>query len=105
VIAPIGAVSAAGVAGVAPVAVTGAAAQTESVQGAGFAQTLATSLESVSSLQASADTLAVRAATGDLEDVHQYTIAATEAKVATETTVAFRNKAVEAFNDIMKMQV
>ena len=103
-IAPIGAVSAAGVAGVAPVAVTGAA-QTESVQGAGFAQTLATSLESVSSLQASADTLAVRAATGDLEDVHQYTIAATEAKVATETTVAFRNKAVEAFNDIMRMQV
>jgi flagellar hook-basal body complex protein FliE len=47
----------------------------------------------------------VQAATGDLQDVHDYTIAATKAQLATELTVAIRNKAVESFNDIMRMPV
>jgi flagellar hook-basal body complex protein FliE len=51
------------------------------------------------------DRLAVGAATGDLGAIHDYTIAATETSVATQLTVAVRNKAVEAFNEIMRMQV
>jgi len=55
--------------------------------------------------QNSANSLAVQAATGDLTDVHNYTIAATEASLQTELTVAVRDRAVQAFNQIMAMQI
>jgi flagellar hook-basal body complex protein FliE len=52
-----------------------------------------------------ADTLAVQAATGDLSNLHDYTIAATEAAVTTQLTTAVRNKALEAFTEIMRMSI
>jgi len=68
-----------------------------------FGNVLSQGLDHLQSLQTKSDDLAVKAATGDLTDVHSYTIAAAEANVATELTVAVRNKAVEAFNDVMRM--
>lgn len=81
-------------------AATGAEATSES-----FAGMLTKGIENVGALQANAEGLAVQAATGDLKDIHSYTIAATQAQLATELTVAFRNKAVEAFTEIMRMPV
>lgn len=62
-------------------------------------------LERLQQVQDDADKLAVQVATGDLDSMHDYTIAATEASVTTQLTVAVRNRAVEAFNEIMRMQV
>ena len=62
-------------------------------------------IEGLEGLHDKTDRLAVQAATGDLGAIHQYTVAATEMSVATQLTVAVRNKAVEAFNEIMRMQV
>ena len=62
-------------------------------------------IERLEGVQDRADNLAVQAATGTLDNIHDYTLAATEASVATQMTVAVRNKAVEAFNEIMRMQV
>jgi flagellar hook-basal body complex protein FliE len=71
----------------------------------GFGQSLTKALDGLQGAQAKADRLAVSAATGDLTNVHDYMIAATEASLATQLTVAVRNKAVEAFNQIMNMGV
>src|SRR5690242_5025202 len=64
----------------------------------------ANALDGVQAAQDNADGLAVQAATGSLVDVHNYTIAATEAQLMTDLTVAVRDKAVESFNEIMRMQ-
>jgi flagellar hook-basal body complex protein FliE len=71
----------------------------------GFASVLASTFDKLQSTQNTADTLGAQAATGDLKDVHDYIIARTEASLATEMVVAFKNKAVEAFNEIMRMPV
>ena len=71
----------------------------------GFGDMVAGAIDNLNGLQHNADQLAIQAATGDLTDVHEYTIAASEAEIATQLTVAVRDKAVEAFNDIMRMQV
>jgi flagellar hook-basal body complex protein FliE len=71
----------------------------------GFGAMLSSGLERLEGMHDSSDRLAVSAATGDLTDIHDYMIASTETSVATELTVAVRNKAVEAFTEIMRMQV
>ncbi len=91
-----------GAAGVGPTTGTAGAAGTAAT-GSAFGTVLG-SIDSVQQLQSTADGLAVQAVTGKLDDVHDYAIAATEAKVALELTAAVRNKAVEAFTEIMRMQ-
>jgi len=69
-----------------------------------FAGMLAKGLESVQASQDKASDLAVKVADGTLNDPAQYTMAATEASLALQLTLAVRNKAVEAFQEIMRMQ-
>ncbi len=91
--------------------ITGAAATPDVVAQApatgdkGFAAVLASSMDKLQATQATADGLAVQAATGDLRDVHDYMIAANEAKLATDMVVTIKNKAVEAFTEILRMPV
>ena len=68
-----------------------------------FGNLVVDSLGKVESLDRTAQSKAIQAATGDLTDVHDYVIAATEAQTATELTTTMRNKALEAFNEIMRM--
>ncbi|HVQ93252.1 MAG TPA: flagellar hook-basal body complex protein FliE [Mycobacteriales bacterium] len=78
-------------------------AENDMTQG-NFAAQVGQGLNTLQQAQTKADDLAVQAATGDLLDVHDYMIAATEASLTTQLTVAVRNKAVDAFNEIMRMQ-
>src|SRR3954447_19844165 len=90
--------------GLAPIGGLEATESTTSTSGADFAATLAGGLQKVEAAQDRADNLAVQAATGQLADVHEYMIAANEAQLTTQLTAAVRNKAIEAFNEIMRLQ-
>ena len=73
--------------------------------GTGFADQVTSALESVNESQQVADGLAQQASTGTLSDIHDYMIASTQAQLATELTVAVRNRALESFQSVMNMQV
>ncbi|MBB3043014.1 flagellar hook-basal body complex protein FliE [Nocardioides sp. LMS-CY] len=73
--------------------------------GAAFGDLLVDGLDRLEAVQDKADKLAVQAATGDLDDIHDYTVAATEASVTAQLTVAVRNRALEAFTEIMRMPI
>jgi flagellar hook-basal body complex protein FliE len=83
---------------------TNAPTSADPAAGANFGHMVAQGLQKLQDTQNTADNLAVEAATGRLTDVHDYIIAATEASLATSLTVAVRNKALDAFNEIMRMQ-
>lgn len=73
--------------------------------GGSFGDMLTKALDNVGNASAEVDRLSVQAATGDLNAAHDLTIATSEAQLMTQLTVEVRNRAVEAFNDIMRMQV
>jgi flagellar hook-basal body complex protein FliE len=101
---PISAISAVG--GISPITSVAPTASTDAVKAANtdFAGMLADGLNNVQGLQKKADDLAVQVADGTLSDPAQYTMASTEATLALQLTMAVRNKAVEAFQEIMRMQ-
>jgi len=73
--------------------------------GDGFSNLLSKALDSVEATQANADQVSQLAATGELTNVHDLTIATTEAELTTQLTTAVRDRAVAAFNSIMSMPV
>lgn len=76
-----------------------------SQRGQEFGAMVLDGIDRLEGIQDKADGLAVQAATGNLTNIHDYTLAATEAEVATKLTVAVRNKALESFTEIMRMNV
>jgi flagellar hook-basal body complex protein FliE len=70
----------------------------------GFANAMSGAVDNLQQLQSTSDTLAIQAVTGSLNDIHTATIAASRAEVTLELAAAVRNKGVDAFNEIMRMQ-
>jgi flagellar hook-basal body complex protein FliE len=85
--------------------VKNAGATSPVADGGEFGNLVLDGIDRLQSVQQTSDQLAVKAATGDLDALHHYTIAASEAAVTTQLTVAVRNKALDAFNEIMRMPV
>jgi flagellar hook-basal body complex protein FliE len=71
--------------------------------GMDFGSSLADAMDKLGAFQQNSDALATKVATGELKNPHEYLMAAQEASIATQTAVAVRNKALEAFNEIMRM--
>jgi flagellar hook-basal body complex protein FliE len=76
----------------------------EGVGGVAFGEAITSAVDNAQSLSSTSKTLAVQAVTGDLNDIHNATIASTRAQVTLELVTALRNKGIDAFNEIMRMQ-
>ncbi len=61
-------------------------------------------MDNLQQLQSTSKELAVSAVTGDLTDIHNATLAASRAQITLELVAAVRNKGVDAFTEIMRMQ-
>jgi len=81
---------------------TGGAAQGP---GGGFAASLQTALNGVSSVQNRSEALSVAYEKGEVTDVAKVMLARQEAGVAFEATLQVRNKLLSAYQDIMRMGV
>lgn len=75
------------------------------VQDSSFGQMLKNQLNDVNHLQNSADTAVQNLATGQDKDIHNTMIAMEKAGVAFQMTMQVRNKMIEAYQEVMRMQV
>ncbi len=70
-----------------------------------FGEFLSNSLQKVNALQKDAHDMNIALAAGKVDDISQVVIASEKAQLALNLTMSIRNKAVEAYQEIMRMQV
>ncbi|GAW92915.1 flagellar hook-basal body complex protein FliE [Calderihabitans maritimus] len=89
-----------------PLEITGKAVQREvSGSSPSFAGVLQKALGEVNELQLQADRLAEKFVVGEVEDLHQVMLATERAYLALQLTVQVRNKIIEAYQEISRMQI
>ncbi|MBK9323179.1 MAG: flagellar hook-basal body complex protein FliE [Bdellovibrionaceae bacterium] len=79
--------------------------QSVGAAGKSFADTLKGAIENVNQLQKASDKSAQDLATGRTDNVADVMIAAEKADIALRVMVQMRNKIIDAYQEIMKMQV
>ncbi|MCB0341035.1 MAG: flagellar hook-basal body complex protein FliE [Pseudobdellovibrionaceae bacterium] len=70
-----------------------------------FADTLKDAVQSVNALQKDADIKMQQLATGEAKNIPEVMVAAEKADIAFKLMVQVRNKIIEAYQEVMKMQV
>lgn len=70
-----------------------------------FAQYLNNALDQVNQLQLESEQLGKEFAAGRTDNIHQVTIAAEKADIALQFTMQIRNKIMDAYSEIMRMQI
>jgi flagellar hook-basal body complex protein FliE len=98
-----------GISPVAPATRTHGAASVQPAEKAGkpgeFGQALDGALEEVDGLQKKADKTVLGLSTGEVEDVHQVMIAMNEADLAFRMMLEIRNRIVDAYKEISRLQM
>lgn len=72
---------------------------------AGFKDLMAQALREANQNQVAVDRLAEQLVTGQVQDVSQVMIAAQKAELSLQMAIQLRNKLLEAYQEIMRMQV
>lgn len=76
----------------------------ENALAADFSSALLTALRDVNRLQIKADDAAQKLVSGEINDIHQVMLATEKANLALQLTVQIRNKLVEAYQEISRLQ-
>lgn len=71
----------------------------------GFTETLDSAIEEVEGMQKRADRATLGLTTGEVEDVHQVMIAMSEADLSFRMMLEVRNRLVDAYKEIARLQV
>ncbi len=74
-------------------------------EGKDFAQVLKEAIDKVNDLQKGAEKMADDFAAGKISNIHDVIIEAEKASIALRLTVEVRNRIVEAYREIMRMQI
>jgi len=83
----------------------GGTAEVPNDSGTGFAELLKNSIDDVNALQQQSSEMKSKLVTGEITDLHQVTIAAEKSSLAFQLSLQIRNKVIEAYQEIMRMQV
>ncbi len=75
------------------------------VESKSFGEFLTEAIDDVNKLQQKANKASIDLAAGKIEDISQVTIAAEKASIAMQLTMAVRNKVLDAYQEVMRMQV
>ncbi len=94
-----------GAGSVGPLREQAAGASSVSGKGGDFGDMVKGYLEQVNDLQGKADAAVRDLATGQLDNVHEVVVALSEADLSFRLMMQIRNRLVDAYNEIMKMQV
>ena len=71
----------------------------------GFGQIFKEALGEVKAAQNESDKLTNQLVTGEVKDIHEVMIASQKASLSLQLTVQVRNKVVEAYQEVMRMQL
>ncbi|MBU9672603.1 flagellar hook-basal body complex protein FliE [Planococcus sp. CP5-4] len=74
-------------------------------QATGFGDVFKNALKEVSAAQNVSDKKTDQLLTGEVKDVHEVMIASQKASLSLQMTMQVRNKVVEAYQEVMRMQV
>ncbi|MGG3466020.1 flagellar hook-basal body complex protein FliE [Neobacillus pocheonensis] len=70
-----------------------------------FSSALGEALQSANETIVNAEKMSEKIATGEIKNIHDVTIAAQKAQIALQLTTQVRDKVVESYQEIMRMQV
>lgn len=79
--------------------------QTPAEAADGFARMLNDALDKVNQQQLESEIMTEKLATGEVQDVHQVMIAGQKAQLSLMLTIEVRNKMIEAYQEVMRMQL
>lgn len=81
------------------------AKQTDENNTISFGDYLSDALKNVNALQLESDKVTEDFITGKIDSIHDVTIAAEKASISLQLAIEVRNKVLEAYQEIMRMQV